>query len=257
MKRTIKNLTGFTMGATDGEIGKITDFYFDDINWTVRYVVVETGNWLSNRKVLISPQALLPCDWENKTFPVNLTKEQIKKSPDIDTEQPVSRQQEMDLHAHYSWKNYWGGGLWAGGMGTSGMMMPMSGVPMEEAVKNSNNNSNGETGGDPHLRSTENVQGYTIHAADDTIGDVEDFLVDDNNWKIYYMVVNTGNWFPGKKVIISPDLINEIKWETSEVTVNASVEEVKNSPEYDASKHLSNGYEANLQNYYGRFISNK
>jgi hypothetical protein len=86
---------------------------------------------------------------------------------------------------------------------------------------------------------------------------VEDFIVDDSNWTINYMVVDTGNWFPGKKVTISPDWIKEINWETSEVTVNASVEQVKNSPEYDASKHLSIEYEANLKNYYGRFISHK
>ncbi len=135
MKRTIKNLMGFTMGATDGEIGKVKDFYFDDVTWTIRYLVVETGNWLSNRKVLISPEALLQVDWANETFPVNLTKEQIKKSPDVDTDQPVSRQHEMELYTHYPWTNYWGGGIWAGGMGTAGMMMPRSSVPMEEAVK--------------------------------------------------------------------------------------------------------------------------
>ncbi|MEJ7736388.1 MAG: PRC-barrel domain-containing protein [Chitinophagaceae bacterium] len=257
MKRTIKNLMGFAMGATDGEIGKVKDFYFDDVTWTIRYLVVETGNWLSNRKVLISSEAFLQCDWANETLPVNLTKEQIKKSPDIDTDQPVSRQHEMELYAHYSWTNYWGGGIWAGGMGTTGMMMPMSSVPMEEAVKNSKNTPDAEADGDPHLRSAKNVQGYTIHALDDTIGDVEDFIVDDSNWTIHYMVVDTGKWFPGKKVTISPDWIKEINWETSEVIVNASVDQVKNSPEYGVSKHLSTEYEANLQNYYGRFISHK
>lgn len=255
MKRTIKNLVGFTIGATDGEIGNVTDFYFDDVTWTIRYVVVETGNWLSNRKVLISPEALLQCDWENETFPVNLTKDQIEKGPDIDTDQPVSRQHEMDLYAHYSWTNYWGGGLWAGGIGTTGMMMPMSNLPMEETVTNNNNNA--EAKGDPHLRSVKNVQGYAIHASDDTIGDVEDFIVDDSKWTIDYMVVDTGNWFPGKKVTISPNLIKEINWENSEVIINASVDEVKQSPEYDASKHISTEYEGSLKNYYGRFISHQ
>ncbi|MEO6000229.1 MAG: PRC-barrel domain-containing protein [Chitinophagaceae bacterium] len=255
MKRTIKNLMGFTMGATDGEIGKVKDFYFDDVTWTIRYLVVETGNWLSNRKVLISPEALLQCDWENETFPVNLTKEQIEKSPSIDTDQPVSRQQEMELYSHYPWTNYWGSNLWAGSMGTTGMMMPMSAVPMEEAVKNNNNARDTVADGDPHLRSAKSVQGYTIHTLDDTIGDVEDFLVDDSSWTIHYMVVDTGNWFPGKKVTISPDLIKEINWETSEVIINASVEQVKNSPEYDVSKQISTEYESVLKNYYGRFIS--
>ena len=238
-KRSIKNLMGFTMGATDGEIGKVKDFYFDDVTWTIRYLVVETGSWLSNREVLISPEALLQSDWENEIFPVNLTKEQIEKSPNIDTDQPVSRQNEMDLYAYYPWTTYWGGGLWAGGMGTTGMMMPRSSMPMEEAVKNSLNTNDSEAKGDPHLRSVKGVQGYTIHAIDDTIGDVEDFIVDESDWTIQYMVVDTGNWFPGKNVIVSPGSIKEINWETSEVTVNASVEQIKNSPEFDASKQLS------------------
>jgi sporulation protein YlmC with PRC-barrel domain len=255
MKRTIKNLVGFTISATDGEIGKVKDFYFDDITWTIRYLVVETGNWLSNRKVLISPEALLQCDWVYETFPVNLTKEQIEKSPNIDTDQPVSRQQEMELYAHYPWINYWGSGLWSGGMGTTGMMMPMSSVPMEEAVKNSKDIPDAEA--DPHLRSAKSVEGYTIHASDDTIGDVEDFLVDDGNWTIHYIVVYTGNWFPGKKVTISPDLIKEINWEISEVIIDVPVEQVKNSPEYDASKQLSTEYESILKNYYSQFISHK
>ncbi len=254
MKRTIKNLMGFTMGATDGEIGKVKDFYFDDETWTIRYLVVETGNWLSNRKVLISPEALLHGDWANETFPVNLTKEQIEKSPDIDTDHPVSRQHEVDLYAHYPWTNYWGGGLWAGGIGTAGMMMPVSSAPLEESVKSSTNAAGSEVDSDPHLRSAKSVQGYSIHALDDTIGDVEDFIVDDSNWTIHYLVVDTGNWFPGKKVTIAPDLIKDINWETSEVVVNASVDQVKNSPEYDASKQLSKEYETGLKNYYGRFI---
>lgn len=249
MKRIIKNLMGFTIGATDGDIGKVKDFYFDDLTWTIRYIVLETGNWLSNRQVLISPEALLPCDWENVRFPVNLTKEQVEKSPALDTDQPVSRQHEMELRAHYSWTNYWGGGIWAGGMGTTGMMMPMSSLPIEAAVKKSKD-IDAEVHGDPHLRSVEIVTDYTIYASDDTIGEVEDFIIDDSNWTIHYMIVDTGNWFPGKKVIISPDLIKDINWETSEVIINASVEQVKNSPEYDASKQLNSAYESDLKNYY-------
>ncbi len=111
MKRSIKSLIGYTMGATDGEIGKVKEFYFDDESWTIRYLIVETGSWLSGRKVLISPDALLTPDWQQKVFPVNLTKKQIKNSPHIDTEKPVSRQQEMKLYEHYPWTSYWEGSL--------------------------------------------------------------------------------------------------------------------------------------------------
>jgi len=242
MKRSVKSLIGNTMGATDGEIGKVKEFYFDDETWTIRYLVVETGNWLFGRKVLISPEALLNHDWEQEVFPVNLTKEQVKNSPDIDTEKPVSRQQEIKLYEHYPWKSYWGDGFYGVGMPVS-MYQVLLKEEDNKACKKSDDN--------PHLRSTHKVIGYSIKATDGEIGDVEDFIIDDSNWKVDFMVVDTGNWFPGKKVIISPKWIKEIKWDTSTVIVNASVEYVKNSPEYDPSQPISDIYATVLHDYYG------
>jgi uncharacterized protein YrrD len=255
MKRSVKSLIGFAMGAIDGDIGKVKEFYFDDKDWTIRYIIVETGNWLLGRKVLIAPQALLSPDWEGKVFPINLTKEQIKNSPDIDTDQPVSRKQELELYAHYPWSGYWTGGIWDGGMGTAGMMtLPV--LPFEPAIDENDNVAHKETG-NPHLRSTHNITGYDIKALDGEMGDAEDFIVDDSNWKLSFMVVDTGNWLPGKKVLISPKWIKDIRWDTSEIIVNASVEQVKNSPEYNADKKISDEDELHLQNYYGGFISHK
>lgn len=253
MKHLIKSLIGFTIGGTDGEIGKVKEFYFDDSSWTIRYLIVETGSWLFGRNVLISPEALLTPDWEGKIFPVRLTKEQIKNSPDIDTEKPVYRQQEIELNGYYPWTNYWGNGIWAGGMGTTGMMTSPS-IPFETAI---HLNAGGDDTANPHLRSTAKVTGYNIKATDGEIGDVEDFIIDDSTWKIDFILVDTGNWFPGKKVLISPKWIKEVSWENSAVIVNATEEQVKNSPEYQPSEQLSDSYESNLKNYYGRFISHK
>ncbi|MEO8764286.1 MAG: PRC-barrel domain-containing protein [Ginsengibacter sp.] len=253
MKRGINSLIGYAIGATDGEIGKVKEFYFDDLTWTVRYVIVETGNWLNSRKVLISPQALLTPDWKNEVFPVNLTKEKIKNSPNIDTEQPVSRQHEIEMYEYYPWTSYWGAGIWGGGMGVSGMMTQVH-EPLAEAVRKENREDNKDADGDPHLRSTHKVTGYTIHAIDGKIGDVEDFIVDDNSWKLDYLVVDTGHLFPGKKVLISPKLVREIEWDISEVKINVSEAEVKNSPEYEPGEAISESYLANLQNYYGKFV---
>lgn len=252
MKRNIKGLKGFTITATDGELGKVKDLYFDDESWTIRYFVVQTGGWLFGRQVLISPQAITRLDWDNETFISNLTQQQVKNSPDINTEQPVSRQHEMELYHYYPWNRYWTGGLWAGGIGTSGMMMPEA--SQEEIENRPEGAVTDPTKGDPHLRSTEKVTGYNIKAVDDTVGDVEDFIIDDNNWKIKYLVVDTGHWFPGKKVIISPDWISEINWESSDVVIKATVEQVKNSPEYEGAEYLNDDYDRILTNYYGRFI---
>ena len=251
MKRLLSKLKGFTIDGTDGELGKVTDFYFDDESWTIRYLIVETGSWLSSRKVLLAPQAVFETDWEKERFRVHLSSEKIKNSPPIDTDKPVSRQHEMDLYAYYPWGGYYWGAVGIGGIGMTPAMTTNQAAGEEAEVNNH------AADHDPHLRSTDKVKGYDIKATDGDIGDVEDFIIDDSTWELAYLVVDTGNWFPGKKVVLSPDWIKDIQWETSEVAVAASVEQVKNSPEYDAAKDLSDDYESNLQNYYGRFISHK
>lgn len=239
MKRSIKSLIGFTIGATDGEIGKVTEFFFDDKTWTVRYLIVETGSWLFGRKVLISPIAFSDSDWENGMFPINLTKEQIKNSPDIDTDKPVSRQQELEMNAHYSWGSYWG----------NGVPPPVS---MYDVILGGNeDDSKKQEQDDPHLRSTEKVTGYKINADYGEIGNVEDFLIEDSSWKIDFIVVNTGALLSGKKVLISPNWIKDINWDSSEVTVNATVDSIKNSPQYDPSQPVTDEYAESLQKYYG------
>lgn len=248
MKRNMKSLVGFAMGARDGEIGKVRDFYFDDQSWTVRYLVVETGGWLSGRKVLVSPQAITGFDTEHDVFPVNLTQEQIRNSPDIDTQQTVSRQHEIELYKHYPWTQYWSGGLWAAGAGTVGMMV---GGPISEAEH--------QPGGDvaqplveSHLRSYDNVKGYMIHETDGHIGDVADFIIDDQTWKIDFLVVDTGTWLPGKKVLLSPAIISKMDWLTSTVNVAASKDKIRHSPEYDADNLVTDAYQQQLDDYYQR-----
>ncbi len=245
MLRNIKSLTGFTMGATDGEIGKVKEFYFDDHTWTIRYLILETGSWLNHRKVLIAPEALLTPNWEEKIFPINLTKEQIKNSPNIDTEQPVSRQHEIELHEYYPWTSYWGGGMYTFGMITQEY------VSLEKAVQfNESKTDPKDSSGNPHLRSTHKVKGYTIHATDGEIGGVEDFIIDDSTWKFDFLVVDTGHWFPDKKVLISPKLIKEIEWDTSTIVVNATEEDVKKSPEYHHGEQINKAYKKSIDNHY-------
>jgi len=100
MLRSLKKLFGNKILATDGQIGRVHDFYFDDQEWTVRYMVADTGGWLKGRLVLISPAALGEADWGAESFPVNLTRQQIGESPGIEEDLPVSRQQEIELQRY-------------------------------------------------------------------------------------------------------------------------------------------------------------
>lgn len=239
MLRSIQSLKNFTMMATDGEIGKVKDFYFDDQTWTLRYLVVETGNWLFGRKVLISTTALHAPDWDSHSFPVNLTKEQIKHSPDIDTEKPVSRQQEASLHSHYLWPVEGGLGFMTTGM-VGGVVPPE--VAFDDQIAQEMHKEDTVQAKENHLRSFKHLRGYQLRNADDEIGEVEDFLIDENNWTLPYVVVDTGNWYAGKMILIPSRYIDRIEWESTSIISLQSVHSLKNSPEFDYTKPLNEEY---------------
>lgn len=246
MQLNLDSLLGFHMGASDGEIGKVTDFYFDDESWTVRYLIVKTGGPFSQRKVLISPTAIGTPDFNEKIFPVSHTIEQIKNSPDIDTEKPVSRQHETDLNRYYSWPQYWGAGFYGGGIAGMAAAMPL------EKRDDHNYDDVNAMNNDEHLHSAKEVEGYKIHALDGEIGKVKDFIVDDQSWEIRFLVVDTGNWLNGNKVLISPTWIRDVQWDNSAVVADLTKEAVRNSPEYDESTTLNHVYERKLYDYYER-----
>jgi hypothetical protein len=237
MQHSLRSIIGFSIRATDGDLGRVHEFYFDDATWTIRYVVVETGNWLSGRKVLISLAALGKPDWESRTFPVNLTCNQVRNSPDIDTQRPVYRQHEEELHEYYQWPQYWEGG-YGGALGITPYPLFENPV-LQESPKS-------ERQDDPHLRSTRQVTGYHIHATNGEIGHVADFMVNDKNWELRYMVVDTGNWLPGKKVLISPAWIKSVNWNDASVTIDRMRESVKNSPDADPAKAVDPAHVGSL-----------
>lgn len=244
MKRSLNNLVGYAISANDGEIGTVSEFYFDDRSWTIRYVVADTGGWLSGRKVLISPVALGSPDWESRTFPVNLTKEQVRNSPSIDTDKPISRRNEAELHGYYGWPSYWMGGTSYGGI----QPMPLLMIDAEKEDEAPPEESESDT----HLRSTSQVTGNRIEATDGEIGHLESFMVDDETWAIRYLVVDTGNWLPGKRVLVSLRWIQRVSWPKAEVLVDLTRDAIKSSPEFDPREPITPVYEGKLHDYYGR-----
>lgn len=240
MLRSIKNLTGVGIRALDGEIGKVYSFFFEDTNWTIRYLVVDTGKWLPGRKVLIAPTALGRPDWQGNVFPVNLTKDQVRSSPDIDTDKPVSRQREAELRKYYDWAPYWGVGYGLDLPAGQYVEADRGAVAVETAQ------------GDSHLRSTKEVRGYRIHAVDGEIGRVDDFLVGDDEWVIRYLVVDVGGWLSGRSVLISPDWVRDIGWDEREVWVDVAKAQIEDSPAYDPADPIDRQYENRMYDYYGR-----
>ena len=223
MERTIDNLVGCRLVANDGEVGKVEDVYFDDESWTVRYLVLRTDDWLSGRKVLIAPLALLEDGGMPGVFRVNLTQDQIRHSPDIDTEKPVSRQQEIELYGHYSWKGYWESGFYAQGVGE---IKEVSHIPQ---------NVKGRPAVDLHLRATSYVTGFHVHGTDGELGHICNFVIDDRTWKVLNLVVDTGHLPGGNKVLVAVDHIMQMRWNDSEVYLNETKADIKKSTVFEPS----------------------
>ncbi len=248
MLLSVKTLATYTIEAKDGNIGEVHTFLLDDQQWVVRYLVADTGKWLPGRKVLINPSALQKPEKQMDVFPVDLTREQIKNSPDIDVEKPVSRQQEIELHKYYNWGPYWTGAY--GPISAPNVpVAPEVNQPKESPITPQALNDEKTN---PHLRSTKEIIGYRVHAEDGQIGHVADFIAHIEDWVIRYLVVDTRNWLPGKHVIIPPDWIKEISWSKSEVMVDVSKETIKNSPQFDPTAPVNREYEIRLYDYYGR-----
>lgn len=239
---------GYTVAETDGELGSVKDLLVDDKSWTVRWLVVDTGNWLPGRKVLLPPSALGTPDRENRQFPVKLTKQQVTDSPDVDTDLPVSRQSEAHLYDHYDWEPYWDGSFSPASL----IMAVPTDVTMN--LQSSDPQDRHEAPqldqGNPHLRSIAAITGYGIHATDGEIGAVEDILIDAAGWTVRYLTVDTGNWWPGERVLISPQSILEIDWVAEVIHLNVDRETVKKSPPYDPVITVDGAYDEKHLAYY-------
>lgn len=253
MFRVASEINGYAIAANDGPIGHVCDVLFDDETWMVRWVVVETGTWLSDRKVLLPPFTLGHLDAKRREFSVRLNRAQVKDSPDIDTDKSVSRQMEANVYDYYGWTPYWGTGFYMEGGGYIGGAM---GAPyIETGRPDKTVGAAKRDGEDAHLRSIHAVTGYHIHASDGDIGHVQDFLMEVADWSIRYLVVDTTNWWAGKKVLISPHSVRQIEWSDRLVHINVDREKVKSSPGYEAPASVDQRYTRNFNNYYADVIS--
>lgn len=236
-------IVGSAIEASDGAIGSITDLLFDDTTWALRWCVVDTGSRLSGRKVLLPPSALGAPDPSRRAFTVDLTRKQVADSPVIDSDAPVSRQLESSVYGYYGWSPYWYPGY---GMGMMGAMPIVQSQPPGYRADGSD-----PTSGDPNLRSANEITGYYVRASDDDIGHVEELLVEIESWDIRYFVVDTKNWWPGKKVLVAPQWFKEVTWTDKTVHVNLTRDQVSKSPEYDPSTTADRAYQDRLYQHYG------
>lgn len=253
MLRNLNDLRGSAIQAADGAIGHVRDFYIDDEAWIIRYLVVDTGHWLSSRKVLISPLSIQHMDWVGKKLSLTITMEQVQNSPDIDTDKPVSRQHEIDFLGYYTYPLYWGGaGVWDDEarsesvmpefVSTPAVVQPESDIKLDTIPASPLHD-------DPHLRSSNIMLSYFIHARDGEIGHVQSLLIDDHTWAVQYLVVNTSNWWLGHQVLIAPEWVTNISW--MDVSLEVTRQQVKDAPPYDPAIKVDRAQEASIYKHYG------
>lgn len=240
MLRSLKDLEGYGVQATDGSLGSVANFLLDDQSWVCRYLVVHAGNFFKERDVLISPMFFRKLDWSERLFHLALTREKIRESPGAETDLPISRQHERDYYRYYGYPNYWGStGVW--GFNSAPVPVDIGEGPVEPPSDE-----------DPHLRSAKDIRGYHLRGSDGEVGHVEDFILDDATWQIRYLVVNTSNWWLGDLVLVSPIWADRISWEEHMVYLDLSRKQIKGCPPWNAATGVNRAYEETLFDYYGR-----
>jgi uncharacterized protein YrrD len=208
MLHSLQDLTGASVIATDGEIGKVCNFLFDDQSWMIHYLVVDVGSWLSRRDVVIAVTAIEQPDWVKKIFRTGLSREQVKHSPDVDSKKPVSRQQEIAMREYYGWPAY-----------RDDAMFPLTSLPAGRQFPV-------HTKDDPHLRSVEDVTGYEVWAKDAEIGRLENFIVDEASWHIGYLDVKTGDWLHSRSMLVPTRSVMAVSWADHRVNLLHTREQV-------------------------------
>jgi hypothetical protein len=238
-----KTLKGYKIIGHDGDVGKVKEFYFDDQYWTVRYIIVDTGNWLADRQVLISLSALSSLNKEAESITINLCKKQIKESPILTNDQHISRQFEIEYHEYYGLPLYWSDPSKHGINHIDLTNYRQLKISTQEIKSRS-----------PHLRSSKNVSSYHIQAIDGEIGHIVDFIIDSETWAIRYLIINTHNWWAGKSVLVFPQWIDRVSCKELKVFINLSRESIKLSPEYSIESMITRDYETQLHRYYNRNV---
>ena len=252
MLRSAKSLQRYRVIARDGDVGSVSDLYFDDNRWTLRYLVVDTGGAWTKHPVLISPIALLEADGSTQIFHLALTRAEVTKSPGIELDEPVSLQHQRDHSLDYEWGEHSGQGE-SGNQGDLAYMgLPTYAPAGTPKSRSRAARASDETNGDPHLRSIQEITGYHVEGRDGEIGHVADVLVDDETWVIRYLVLDTSNWWFGRKVLVPPHRESQIDWADRKIHVDLTREAIKNSPEWKADEPVSREYERLLEEHYGR-----
>ncbi len=245
MMRSVEEIIGYELNATDGEFGKCKDLLFDDRWWTIRHMVASTGPWLIGRLVLVSPLMIQQPDWESRNIYLNVSRETIENCPSPMEDETVSQEHENKMALYYGYPNYWADeGIWG----------PVPNPAVAELMETEKESEDEKENPDQnHLRSFNEVKGYKIEAQDGTCGSVHDFILDDDTWALRHVIVDTGNLVnPGKKIILPLDCVNRVSWSDRTLGVTLEKKDIHDGPEFRPDIPVNVELEERLYDFYGR-----
>jgi sporulation protein YlmC with PRC-barrel domain len=243
MLRSIEEILGYKLQASDGHLGRVKDVHFDDTSWAVRYILVDSGGWLVGRQIVLAPQVLGEPDPNSRQMSVALGRQRIEDSPVIMRERGLTLGEQRLLAEYYDWS-----------------------LPPAQRREAAAPPSVADSGGRPartllqsqqaeqldaHLKSLREMIGYHVRARGVDVGHIEDVLVQTDGWLLRYLVVDTRNLVPGKKVLVSPAWVPRVEWSGGVVDVDLPAGALKDGPAYDASQIVSPEYEKKLFDHYG------
>lgn len=248
----LRDVKRYSIATTDGDIGVIQDFLFDDRDWAVRYMQVDTHKWLPmGQKVLISPISLRELDENEEVIHVLLSTQQVKDSPPIEAHEPVSRAYETLFFKYFGYGYYWTGpGVW----GEYSQPHALAHRQMPDMK------DFGRVLGPPddqnHLRSIEQIKGYDVTFSAENIGQVYDLIMDTESWTIKYVVVDTHRFLPGfKKVLLRPSHIDAIDWLTHRLSSHVNAEFLLHCPTYESGLLNSELYQKRVKKQFSMLFN--
>lgn len=245
MLRQIKELGTYRLHATDGDIGHLEQFYFDDRDWKIRYFVMDIGTWLHGKKVLMSPSAIVGVDAPTKTINAAFTKQQVQESDDVGMHKPEGLEQPHDYSLFVGWPPYYDG---LSALNDSDRGPVPDRAPDPEKGKTSEHSMLQPY--DEHLRSSKMVSRYHVMALDGEIGQIKDGIVDDQTWAIEYVVSTVRNWRSSKKVLLPTEWILWVSAAESNVYVSLTRNNIATAPAFDPEKPVTRDLEIALHNHY-------
>jgi sporulation protein YlmC with PRC-barrel domain len=246
MLRSLTALDDYTVvGSADGgHLGRIRDSYFDDRRWRIRHLVVETGHWPGHHRRLLSPWSVRWLDARHRVLQTDLTRQELADDPDADADGPVSRR-PVDLAGYYGFYGFpyhWLGTVpvseeWLAAGGGEAAVVTLAPPPARI--------------GNPHLQSARAVLGYHVHARDDGVGHVSDFLFGDAAWAIRHVVVVLRRGLSRRRVLVPVGWVCRVAPDAGALSVALPGPVVRAAPEYDPAEPLEPDLEARLARYYG------